>query len=473
MGRVCFKLFVLSASLACRGAQPALRLPDDPEEAVVRIHDGGSVVSVARRPAEGCPARAPRAHWGPGTTHGATVTASETWTRAGSPHRVPFGVHLLAGASLRVEPCAVVLVGTGQAIVVQGDARLLAVGSAAEPIRFDALGESPSHGDWIGLEVRAHGLPDTRLAHVTIAHAGADPGLPGEPPAALRTRSRAGLRLESVLIQNSGGYGVALLENGIFASGSHGLTVEGSHGEGAVYIADVNAVRSLPTGHFRNNANNDVLLAATQRVLRVESALRALDDGARYRLRRAARWIVQGTSAPRLTLAAGVVLAMEAEASLEVGLELPGALLAQGQGSSRLVRLVAATGDTGAPSWGALVLGAQTDTARTHLQDMEILGAGGEVTGVFDSCPSAGTADVDSRGMLVLSGASAAMVVAGLRFVAGPRNGFAILRANAPPLPLMDFTRLSQHNDFRRAGVRCASSQPSLGGRCPPTPGCS
>lgn len=464
-------LLALGAALACRGAPPPPADPD-PDARTVRVRDGGSAITAPRRPAEGCPAREPRARWGPGTTHGSTVAGSETWTRAGSPHRVPYGAHVIAGASLRVEPCAVVLVGAERALVVQSDARMVAAGTAAEPIVFDALSESPAHGDWVGLEVRARALPDTRLAHATIVHAGGDPGAPGEPPAAIRTRASAGLDVEHVTIRSSGGFGVAALDDGGFSPRARDLTIEDSRGEGAVYLADVNVAKTLPEGRFRGNARDDVVLAATQRVLRIESTLRSLGNSARYRLRRAARWIVQGVSSPRLTLAPGATLAMGEESSLEVGLELPGALVAEGDTSAGPVRVVAADGAAGASSWGAVVLGARADVARSRLRDMEISGAGGAVTGAFESCPAPSPADVESRGMLVLAGASAAMAVEGVRFVAGPRNGFAILRADAPPLSPTDFTRASQRNDLTRAGVRCASSQPSRGGDCPPTPGC-
>lgn len=473
MGRASASVILaLGAALSCRGAAPDARDDAEPESPVVPVRDGGSVLTAPRHPTEGCPAREARARWGPGTTHGATVAASETWTRAGSPHRVPFGVHLLAGASVRVEPCAVVLVGAERAVVVQSDARLVAEGSAAEPILFDALTDSPAPGHWIGLELRARALPDTRFAHVTVAYAGADPGVAGEVPAAIRTRAAAGLRVDHVSIRSSGGFGVAAMDTGAFSPSSRALTIEGSQGEGAVYLADVNAAKSLPEGRFVGNVRDDIVLAATHRVLRNESTLRSPGQSVRYRLRRAARWMVQGVASPRLVLAPGVTLAFEDDASLEVGVELPGSLVAEGDPRVGPVRFVAAEAPARAASWGAVVLGAQADVARSRLRDMEISGAGGAVAGTFETCPSDPSADVESRGMLILAGRSAALPVRGVRFVDGPRNGFAILRADAPPLSLTDFTRSSQGNDLTRAGVRCASSAPSTGGRCAPTPGC-
>jgi hypothetical protein len=470
MGRApALRIAALGAALSCRGATPDA--PDDaePESPVVAVRDGGSVISAPRRPADGCPAREPRPRWGAGTTHGATVASSERWTRAGSPHRVPFGVHLLAGASVRIDPCAVVLVGAERAVVVQSDARLIADGSAAEPITFDALDDTSSR--WIGLEIRARALPDTRLTHVTITHAGADPAIVGEVPAAVRTRA-TGLQLDHVSIRNSGGFGLAAMDTGTFSSRARGLSIEGSQGDGAIYLADVNAVKTLPEGRFVANVCNDVVLAATHRVLRNESTLRALGPGVRYRLRRAARWIVQGVTSPQLIVAPGVTLAFEEDASLEVGVELPGALVAEGDPRVGPPRFVAAEAPARAASWGAVVLGAQTDVTRSRLRDMEIWGAGGAVTGTFETCPSDPSTGVESRGMLILAGRSASLPIHGVRFVDGPRNGFAILRADATPLSAADFTRSSQGNDLTRAGVRCASSAPSSGGRCAPTPGC-
>jgi len=472
MGRASAATIVtLGAALSCRSAAHDPR-DDAPESPVTSVRDGGSAVTAPRRPAAGCPAREARERWGPGTTHGATVTASETWTRAGSPHRLPFGVHLLAGASVRVEPCAVVLVGAERALVVQSDARLVAEGSAAEPITFDALADSPAPGHWIGLELRARALPDTRFAHATIAYAGADPGVTGEVPAAIRTRAAAGLQVDHVTIRSSGGFGVAAMDTAAFGLRSRALTIEGSQGEGAVYLADVNAARTLPEGHFSGNVRDDIVLAATHRVLRNESTLRFPGPGVRYRLRRAARWMVQGVASPRLVVAPGVTLAFEDDASLEVGVELPGSLVAEGDPRVGPVRFAAAETPARSASWGAVVLGAQADIERSRLRDMEISGAGGAVTGTFETCPSDPSTGVESRGMLILAGPSAPLPVRGVRFVDGPRNGFAILRADAPPLSPADFTRSSQGNDLARAGVRCASSAPSRGGRCAPTPGC-
>lgn len=462
-------LAALGCAIACRQAPPPPAEPPLPEDPVVRVSDGGSVVFAPRRPAEGCVARAPRGAWGAGTTHGLTVAGTETWSREGSPHRVPHGLHLLAGASLRVEPCAVVLVGAGRSLVVQGDARLVAEGAADAPIVFDSLAEDPAPGDWAGIELRAHALPDTRLVHAVIAHAGGDHGLPGEPAAALRSRATAGLDVRDTAVRDAAGFGVALLDDGAFARRARELTIAEARGPGALYLADVNAAATLPSLLLRGNARDDVVLAATRRVVRDDLTLRPLGPAARYRLRRAARWIVQSERAPRLTLAPGVTVALEPEASLEVGLDLPGALAAEGDARVGPVRL----GPAEADPWGAVVLGARTDLARTTLREMELARAAGLATGAFGACPTPPGTALEARGMLVLRGPAAHLTVTGLRFVDGPRNGFAILRADAPPLSPMDFTRSSPGNDLTRAGVRCAASQPSPEGSCPPTPGCS
>ena len=101
---------------------------------------------------------------------------------------------------------------------------------------------------------------------------------------------------------------------------------------------------------------------------------------------------------------------------------------------------------------------------------MDIAGAAGLATGAFGACATPPAPDLEARGMLVLQGASAHLTVAGLRFVDGPRNGFAILRADAPPLSPMDFVRSSLGNDTTRAGVRGVASQPAPEGSCPPNP---
>lgn len=101
-----------------------------------------------------------------------THESSETWTLAGSPYVLPGNVIFHRGATtppptLTIEPGVVVKV-SGQGLKLQGDARLVAVGTVEQPILFTSGRASPAPGDWQG--ILADGA--LRLENATIEYAG-------------------------------------------------------------------------------------------------------------------------------------------------------------------------------------------------------------------------------------------------------------------------------------------------------------
>ena len=79
----------------------------------------------------GCPAPTS----GP-TNHPGTV-GTETWTAAGSPHKVPLNTNI--SGTLTIEPCAEVLIGGQLNLSVEGTGKLVAEGTANKPIHIGAL----------------------------------------------------------------------------------------------------------------------------------------------------------------------------------------------------------------------------------------------------------------------------------------------------------------------------------------------
>jgi hypothetical protein len=450
----------------------ARRDPDDaiPAPETDRVRDAGSVITVARTPAAGCPATTPRAEWGRGTVHGGTVTSAETWTRAASPHRLPNGAHIVAGASVRVDPCAVVLVGTGRDLVVQDDARLVAAGTADAPVLFDSASERPTAGDWIGVEIRERALPTSRFAHTTIAHAGAEPPQRGEPSAALRSWLTSGLDVDHLTVRDATGWGVAVLGESGFSPQSHMLRIAGTVGPGAVFFADAEQVRTLPVGDYARNEHADIFLAARGRVVKTDATWRNPGINCRYRIRRAARILVEGANAPRLVIAPGTTVAFEDDAELDVGWERPGALVADG-GDAR--NRVVFTGDraTVTPAtWVGILFGAHADTARSRLRFAVVEGAGAPAAGAFVACPLAVGEPLEPTGMVFLQGIRAGDMITHTEFRAGPARGVAVFSSGDSPLPAEDFAAPTRGNVFAAAGVRRAQTTPPRAGRCAPTP---
>lgn len=460
---------LLATSMGCsRGVDgPAI-----PPPTTILVRDGGSVLRAPVHPAVGCPAVSPRSSWGPGTLHGATVSGRESWSREGSPHRIPNGVHVIAGATLHVEPCAVLLVGPAQEIVVQDDARLDAIGSPEAPILFDSAGDRPAPGDWVGIEIRARALPGTRFARATVRNAGAPPSRRGDPPAAIRSRASSGLDFEALSVEKSAGWGVAALGESGFARSASDLRIAGAEGPGAVYIDDVDQVRTLPTVQFAANAVNDVFVAAHLRTLRSDGTWRALGANARYRIRKSSRIMVEGPDAPRLVIAPGATLAFEEDAELDVGWSAPGALFADGGDDARRVVFTSAEGPEGPARWVGVLFGERTDTARSALRYTRIEGAGARATGDFVTCQGPDGARLEPNGMVFFQGVRAAGLVTQTEFRRGPREGVAIFVAGDSTVTAEDFTASSRGNIFVHAGVRCTQSTAPTNGRCPPTPRC-
>ena len=83
----------------------------------------------------------------PLSTHGGTIVADETWTRAGSPHAMT-GVTVDSGAVLTIEAGAVVCASAYTQIAFQNGGTLRALGSPALPIVFST---SDPAQPWYGI----------------------------------------------------------------------------------------------------------------------------------------------------------------------------------------------------------------------------------------------------------------------------------------------------------------------------------
>ena len=104
------------------------------------------------------------------TIVGGTITTDTTWTTAGNPYFVDDNIRILNGATLSVEPGVEVRLGIYEYIEVQSGGRLLAEGTATQPITFTSEYGSPSKGDWGEIRVLSGG--SARLARCDISYGG-------------------------------------------------------------------------------------------------------------------------------------------------------------------------------------------------------------------------------------------------------------------------------------------------------------
>ena len=446
-------IFALLQLAGCgRTSSPAKTRPDES-----RPLDAGrdSFIWHARRVAAGCPgARSTLAD--EGSLHGDTVAGVERWLAAESPHRLPYGLHVHPGASLTIEPCALLLVGPRMEAVIHGGATLHASTTPERPIRFARL---DSALPWQGLELREEVSADASMEGVILEGGGSAPIERGVVAATLRLGMRAGLRANGLSIVGGDGWGVAVIGSGRFADANGTLEIRGLRGEGAVTVEDINRVGDLPRLRMEDNASNDVRVEARVRTLSADARWRSLGEDARYRVRPATHLIVEGASSPVLSLEAGVRISFGVGAELDVGFGAPGALAAAGE---RLLPIVLDGADS--ERWVGIHLGPRLDVARSRLAFVRIEHAG-EASGVV--LPTCGCPDAHpDEAMLTLQGVEAPELLQWTHFVDGPPAGFAIVEAGDFSQPLPGSSRWVSASDFTQAGVRCLKSTPLRLGRC-------
>lgn len=188
---------------------------------------------------------------GPGTKHaGKIITADEAWAAADSPHVVTFGQQVSKGATLTIEPCAVVRVQDGYSITMDTGGKLVANGTAAKPIRIVA--DDPSK-PWGRLAVFA---PSTlTLAYVTLEAGG---GETSGGYGAIEARgdqllpAQEVLAVDHVTVKDSADFGVSLRAGGGFTKGSHDLTITGAKKAAMRLLPRL--ASNVPTGSYTGNA---------------------------------------------------------------------------------------------------------------------------------------------------------------------------------------------------------------------------
>lgn len=240
-------LLILSGMISTFGCDDSDARPQQP-----------SADSDAGPSAPSCPAPT-----GPGTVHEDYVLQDEIWTAAESPHRVDFDV-VVRGATLTIEPCAIVEVRAGRGLAVDdlampSRARLVARGTASQPIVF--RGQSAQR--WRGITVEAPSVAE--LAYVTIEGGGDERGdaamlhvlgdgvLPADPA----------IFLDHVTLQKARGSALRLERGATFLPGSNQLTVTQSGDGASQYAVEIeeHSLDALPVGSYTGNAVDEILLS--------------------------------------------------------------------------------------------------------------------------------------------------------------------------------------------------------------------
>lgn len=326
---------------------------------------------------------------GEGTTHQGAINADETWTADASPHVVT-GAITIRGATVTLEPCAVVLLqkgfgievgetpgGAPAALVAHGAVATLDGAEVRRPVSFRRFaGAEP----WGSLRAAATGVLD--LEHVDLV-GGGDPDTAqnfGGTVVGLGAAGNAGLtpnvRVVDVVIEGSGGFGVNLQQRAAFHADSAGLVVSGSGALPALSAVDTSypiyldgpALTSMPAGSYTGNARDEIFVANAQSM--PDPSLTIHDRGVPYHLGNGLGMAPDGTAAEGalsiLTIEAGVTLKVHnggAANTVSVNLGVssgatpdlirPVCLIAEGSASAPIV-FTSADDSPVAGAWGGL-----------------------------------------------------------------------------------------------------------------------
>ncbi|WP_224360565.1 Ig-like domain-containing protein [Hyalangium versicolor] len=282
-----------------------------------------------------------------------SVSRSQTWQKSGIPYVVNDLIKV-EGASvptLTLAAGTVFRFGSGQGLSVGEGAQgeLVVSGTANERVILTADSATPQPGSWRGVHLYPRTSSNSRISSATIEYAGVGDSAATGNLNVYGNSGGGGARpvVENVIVRKSSGYGVYLLNDGGFGSGSTALTAN-DNGSYAISI-EPNAAGTLPTGgSFTGNGHNAVelrccIVATTQTWpnLAIPYVVNA-------------EVLVGYETSPILTLEAGTEVRVGADHSFQVGTsDTPGALKAVGT-STAPIRFVADTTQTTRGYWRGL-----------------------------------------------------------------------------------------------------------------------
>lgn len=338
---------------------------------------------------------------GAGTTHEATPTADETWTAAASPHIVTASLSLPAGRTITVEPCAVVQMKSGAGMIVEG--KLLAIGAADKPIRFE---RGDATAAWGTIEAREGS--ELRFAYASIEGGGKPNGSAPTSVGALDIRGdQDSLFVDNVVVKGSESLGILVREGGGFAPGSKDLAITG----GASFPISIwgRAAGGLPSGLYSGNAVDEIILPAIGGRDDITKDTKLADLGVPYRIggpTGGKSLTVAGSgSVPLLTIAAGVRLRFDKEVRLAIDANsdvAAGALRVEGTADKPVV-FESAAPTPAAGDWVGIVIEGKPDP-RDAIAHAVIKHAGGASQISSFDCPSPMNSGFANEGAIVIAG---------------------------------------------------------------------
>lgn len=254
------------------------------------------------------------------------ITTSTTWRAAVGVHVIRGSMRVTDGATLTLEPCAIVALEADAVLEIgdttsTGAARLVAEGDAARPIVFRRSGNDA----WGYVSVQYPGTAS--FAYATLEGGGSE--YPNGHHSMLMVRGTtdapavAAVSLKHVTLRNAVGPALWVREQATFTADSTDITVSGSglatakDLEQFPVVVTSSALTALPPGDYQGNAVKEILIDTDDvpqgGVGSLENT-RVHDRGVPYRVGEwaGAEWRFdtesRGGMSPVLTIEAGVTL---------------------------------------------------------------------------------------------------------------------------------------------------------------------
>ncbi len=307
---------------------------------------------------------APHAWTAPVTDVTGPITTDTIWTLAGSPYRLSGQIRVENGATLTIQAGVVVQAAQDAELRSLAGTRIVAQGSAAQPVRFTADSGSPASDWWRGiLFLGADGQPSTSsLAYTIVEYAGRNSldffENNWRSPSAGIAAFRWSGSFSHVTVRQTAGDGI-WLELPTAAADLSDISLLQNSGVGLVLNNTRLAMPNLARMAASGNGNDNILLTSGETLL----DQRWPHAGLAYEL---GQWTVQDGAT--LTIGAGAVLRFQADGMLKVAI---GGRLMVGGTQDAPVRFTATTANP-RPGWwrGLMILG---DAARPNLSTFSYL----------------------------------------------------------------------------------------------------
>jgi hypothetical protein len=252
--------------------------------------------------------------------HGHDVVADETWGGDGTVHVIPSDIAVRPGATLTLEPCAIVQVGPRSTLAVFGDtatnrpARLIARGTATQPV---TISRADDREGWTALRT-SDGASFLDLSYTTIEGGGTT----SSPMVKLigngdgqNLELNPTLRAISLTLRGATNCALSLQSGAAFTADSTSVAITGggspspSENQNGDLQITPQALNTLPPMvAIHDNQQDRILVSAFGHILQIERDTRLRNHGVPYDFYFDSVRVHSRTAIPKLTIEAGVHL---------------------------------------------------------------------------------------------------------------------------------------------------------------------